>query len=1232
MGKKPILSVLTFILFSVSGFSQTTYYYDGSGNLNSTANWGTNTNGTGTAPANFTANNQIFQIRNTTSVSMGNNWTVSGTGSKIVIGDASVAALTVTHSGGDWNATVDIAAASSGTNTLDLAQTDANTPTLGTLNGGSTVIYSRGGTQSVQSKTYGNLTIGGSSGTKTASGAISVNGTLTINPSRVFNMSTFALDGTLTPAGTGTLQTSNTTSTPIPANEVWTGTVTYASASGQTIVSGTYPTLTASGGTRTFSSTGTIIISGTFTPGASNYTIGTSTVRYTTASANIAVPAVASGGNYYNLEISSGTWAMPSALTVANNFTVNGGTFNMNNATSNALTVNGNVVVSSGKLDLNIGASGTSTLNVKGNFTVSGTGITTTEGTGAPNGTINFNGTGTVGSPQTISYTTPTNNIYVNFAVASGTVVQMNSNVGLSLWTASSYYGTMTVNSGGTLNMQDFSFVDETSFSTTGNNTVVVNSGGSVITSHTSGLPGNLSSANTISSLSSSANYEFRGAITGAFTTTPTANTVNNFTVNRSAGVTLSQAFTISGVLTFTSGALLLNGTTLTLNGSISGTSSFTGSSTSSIVIGGTGSIGSNLNMTATSSSTRTLQNFTVNRASQTITLGAVMEVTGTVTVTSGTLASAGNLTLISNASGDARVAQSAGSITGNVTVQKYLPAGSSRRWLHMGSPVDGFTWNQLIDDILISGPGAGGFDVNGSGFPSAYYYTESVAGDCGPNGWNFPANVSNSVPNNRGIKFFFRGDRNPGRLVWNNVLGMVAVTLDFTGTLNQGTQAMGITYTNNGNSSWDGWNFVPNPYPSAIDWNAASGWTKTNVSGTIYVWNAQSGTYATWNGASGTNGMTNGRISMGQGFWVKATTTSPTLTMTEAVKVGTATSGFFKTDTKIPHTFRLTMIQDSVVWDDAVFNFDNTFDRSYQKETGDALKLVNSSINLWSVSSDNEALVINNYPMPQETDTVVLGMTSSNGGIFTIKFSADSVPDDVLIFLIDEYRNRVIDVRKEKEWKVLINTDSLSYALGRLKLVFMNIGQIENLFTATTISNQLKTELSWTSSKEVYTSKYELYHSTDSLHFSHIHSVNLDATLKMDNSVYSFTHNNPLAGRNFYRINKFNNKGQVVYTDIKEVLFDDLTLSIIKSKNSNWILYPVPVHNTLYLMRDNFCAADIVSVRIYNSLGQEIPLSTPVYDSNLLQWNVGDLKLGNYIMNIISVDGKKATLMFQKN
>jgi hypothetical protein len=1053
-----------------------------------------------------------------------------------------------------------------------------------------------------------------------------VNGTLTINTSRIFNMSTFVLSWYINSCrDTGTLQTANTSSTPIPANDVWTGAVTYNSGSGQTIVSGTYPTLTASGGARTFSSSGTIIISGTFTPGASNYTIGTSTVRYTTAIASLPVPAVASGGNYYNLEISSGTWTLSSTFTVANDFLVNGGTFHQNNSTSNTVTINGNLTVSSGIYDANPGNSGTSILNLKGNLSVTG-GVLENEGIVA-NLDFRFNGTGT----QTFANTTPANIRWVNFTVESGSVLQLNSNMPLEQ-ESNTFRGVLTALSGGTINMQSFTIEESDFDASAGTVTVDIQSGGSLITSNSSGINGSMPGANTTRTLSSGANYEFRGAVTGTFTTTPTANTVNNLTVNNGSGLTLSQAFTVAGTLTFTSGALTLNGTTLGINGSISGTSNFVGSSTSSISVGGTGSIGSNINMSQSSSSTRTLLDFTLNRASQTITLGAALEVVGTVTVTAGTLASAGNLTLISTASGDARVAQSAGSITGNVTVQKYLPAGSSRRWLHMGSPINGFTWNQLIDDILISGPGAGGFDVNGSGFPSAYYYTESVAGDCGPNGWNFPANVSNSVPNNRGIKFFFRGDRDPGRLIWNNVLGMVAVTLDFTGTLNQGTQAMGITYTNNGNSSWDGWNFVPNPYPSAIDWNAASGWTKTNVSGTIYVWNAQSGTYATWNGASGTNGMTNGRISMGQGFWVKATTTSPTLTMTEAVKVGTATSGFFKSNSGNPNTFRITMVQDSVVWDDALFNFDNSFDRSYQKETGDALKLVNSSINLWSVSSDNENLVINNYPSPQQTDTVVLGMTSSNGGIFTLKFSTDSVPSDILIFLIDEYRNRVIDVRKEKEWKVLINADSQSYALGRLKLVFMNVGDVENLFTATTINNQLKTALTWSSSKEVYTSKYELYHSTDSIHFTRIHSVNLDETLKMDKSDYSFIHNNPLIGKNIYQINKYNNKGEVVYSDVEEVLFDDVTLSLVNPKESNWILYPVPVNSTLYLMRDRLSSSDVVSAKIYNSIGQEISIAKPVYDSGTLQFNVADLKKGNYILNIISADGKRASLMFQKN
>jgi len=65
------------------------------------------------------------------------------------------------------------------------------------------------------------------------------------------------------------------------------------------------------------------------------------------------------------------------------------------------------------------------------------------------------------------------------------------------------------------------------------------------------------------SGLSSGANYEFQGANTGTFLTTPDAGTVNDLIVNSSGGVTLSQSIAVGGNLIFTSG--LLNSTTTNL-------------------------------------------------------------------------------------------------------------------------------------------------------------------------------------------------------------------------------------------------------------------------------------------------------------------------------------------------------------------------------------------------------------------------------------------------------------------------------------------------------------------------------------------------------------------------------------------------------------------------------------------------------------------------------------------
>ncbi|MCU0363088.1 MAG: hypothetical protein MUE32_07000, partial [Bacteroidales bacterium] len=84
--RKGIFSLL-LLAVSAIGYSQTNYYSKSSGNLNDLATWGTNTNGSGSSPADFTTANQVFNIRNNANPTISANWTVSGLNSLIIIGD-----------------------------------------------------------------------------------------------------------------------------------------------------------------------------------------------------------------------------------------------------------------------------------------------------------------------------------------------------------------------------------------------------------------------------------------------------------------------------------------------------------------------------------------------------------------------------------------------------------------------------------------------------------------------------------------------------------------------------------------------------------------------------------------------------------------------------------------------------------------------------------------------------------------------------------------------------------------------------------------------------------------------------------------------------------------------------------------------------------------------------------------------------------------------------------------
>jgi len=163
---------------AMTGHAATNYYSKSTGNLNLTSSWSTNANGIGgAAPFNFTTAGQIFNIRNNAAPTINANWTVSGTGSYIVVGDGTNACNFQIPSNFKCIGTINVSAGG----TLSIANT--TNPTLGTLNASSTVVFNGTAVQTIPLPipvaTYGNLTYSGSS-TGIMAGGCTIGGALSV--------------------------------------------------------------------------------------------------------------------------------------------------------------------------------------------------------------------------------------------------------------------------------------------------------------------------------------------------------------------------------------------------------------------------------------------------------------------------------------------------------------------------------------------------------------------------------------------------------------------------------------------------------------------------------------------------------------------------------------------------------------------------------------------------------------------------------------------------------------------------------------------------------------------------------------------------------------------------------------------------------------------------------------------------------------------------------------------
>jgi hypothetical protein len=221
------------------------------------------------------------------------------------------------------------------------------------------------------------------------------------------------------------------------------------------------------------------------------------------------------------------------------------------------------------------------------------------------------------------------------------------------------------------------------------------------------------------------------------------------------------------------------------------------------------------------------------------------------------------------------------------------------------------------------------------------------------------------------------------GYALWNDLAG----TASFVGALNTGN----IGAANNVTRDGQGWNLVGNPYPSPIDWDAATGWTKTNVDNATYR-HVNNSTWAEYVGGVGANGGTQ-YIAPCQGFFVGVTTgeTIGTLNMTNDVRTH-STAPFFKDE--VADVVRLEVSGNGYT-NETVIRFLDLATSGFDGQW-DAHKLFGTIAEAPAIySSENGMMAINSLP---ETNTVPVGVKAGVPGVFTIAATETSEFSDVIL------------------------------------------------------------------------------------------------------------------------------------------------------------------------------------------------------------------------------------------
>ena len=386
-----------------------------------------------------------------------------------------------------------------------------------------------------------------------------------------------------------------------------------------------------------------------------------------------------------------------------------------------------------------------------------------------------------------------------------------------------------------------------------------------------------------------------------------------------------------------------------------------------------------------------------------------------------GLLETNGKMTLLSGVEVTALIdGAGIGTISGNVTMQRYLPTGFGYRYL--SSPFVSAKVSDLTDEA----------------FESIYRYDENRYVSGTPvSGWTGYNNALNPLVPMSGYAVNLGPDAGP-------------LTADITGEVSNGD--MELTVYNNNHPYTTGFNLVGNPYPSPVDWNEIDA-LSSNIDNAVYYFNNSDidqygGTYITYiNGISNDGRATNIIPSM-QGFFIHVTDgewpVEGRLVMNNSVRINDLVHPLIKSaSADQPKLLRISacFTSNPETPDYTVVYFDEQATPEFDSQH-DALKLMNTDAwvpSLFSVTPGASRLSINGMPPPGGRSLLVpLGIVSQINGNIRFRVSAlDPSLASMKIIFIDSVAGARRELALNSEYTVDLEAGDYS---GRFFLKFAEV------------------------------------------------------------------------------------------------------------------------------------------------------------------------------------------------